>query len=154
MPQTNVLRAEQLSEGALRLPAFGPAAKSFWAVTVAITVVTEVVPVPLMPPLPFYSYCVFKLISFVTLGYIGPLAFRRFNALNRGILLATISAACVESSQGLLHHGHSFHWYEMAVKLALILLGFALGLDACYDRRISLGLLQIHLTDKQLRPKC
>jgi hypothetical protein len=144
MSQTNVLRAKQPA-GALRLPVFGFAAKSFWAIVVAITVVTEVIPIPLMPPLPFYSFGVSKLISFVALGYLAPLAFRRFNALNRGILLATISAACVESLQGLLHHGHSFHWYEMAVKLTLILLGFALGLDVCYDRRISLGPLQIDL---------
>jgi hypothetical protein len=145
MSQTSVLRVNQSNLGALRLPAFGPAAKSFWAILVAITVVTEVIPVPLMPPLPFYSYCALKLISFVALGYVAPLAFRRFNALNRGILLATISATCVESLQGLVRHGHSFHWYEMAVKLVLILLGFAFGLDACYDRMISIGRLRVHL---------
>jgi hypothetical protein len=144
MSQTNALRAKQPG-GALRLPVFGAAAKSFWAVLVAITVVMELIPVPLMPPLLYYSYAVSKLISFVALGYVAPLAFHRFNALNRGIVLATISAACVESLQGLLHHGHSFHWYEMAVKLTLILLGFALGLDVCYDRRISLGPLRIDL---------
>jgi hypothetical protein len=149
MSQTNVLRAKQLG-GALRLPVFGLVAKSFWAIVVAATVVTEVIPVPLMPPLPFYSYGVSKLISFVAVGYVAPLAFRRFNALNRGILLATISAVCVESLQGLLHHGHSFHWYELGVKLLLIFVGFALALEARYNGKISIGPINISLIGQEM----
>jgi hypothetical protein len=103
-------------------------------------------PIPLMPPVPFYSYGAAKAICFVVLGYLAPLAFWRFNALNRGILLAAISATFVESLQGLLHRGHSFHWYELVVKLGLILIGFALALDARYERMISIGRFHIRLT--------
>ena len=103
-----------------------------------------------MPPLPFYAYCAAKLVFFIAIGFLAPLAFWRFNALNRGILLAAISAAAVESLQGVLHHGHSFHWYELLIKLALILLGFALALDARYERKISIGPVHIQLVGHHL----
>jgi hypothetical protein len=125
-------------------------AKFLWTGIVAVTVVTEVMPIPLMPRAPFYAYCAAKLICFVAVGYLAPLAFWRFNALNRGILLAAISATCVESLQGILRYGHSFHWYELLVKLALILLGFALALDARYERRISIGKITIRLLGEKL----
>jgi hypothetical protein len=145
MPQTNALPGKREDSSELRIRVFSPATKSLWAIVVAIITITEVMPIPLMPPLPFYSYQAAKLICFVALGYLAPLAFWRFNALNRGILLAAISATCVESLQGILRHGHSFHWYELAVKLALILLGFALALDARYEHAISIGSLHIRL---------
>jgi len=150
MAQANVLETKRQSPGALRLRVFTPGMKALWAVIVMITVVSETVPIPLMPPVFFYSYCAAKLICFVAIGYLAPLAFWRFNALNRGILLASISAACVESLQGLLHHGHSFHWYELVVKLALILLGFALALDARYERVISIGPIRFRLTGEHI----
>ena len=129
---------------------FSPAIKLLWTGIVTVTVVTEVMPIPLMPRTPFYAYCAAKLICFVAVGYLAPLAFWRFNALNRGILLAAISAGCVESLQGILHYGHSFHWYELLVKLMLILLGFALALDARYERRISIGKTCIRLVGEKL----
>jgi hypothetical protein len=150
MSQTNVIPTKRQESGQLHLRVFSPATKSLWAAVVAITVVCEVMPIPLLSPLPFYSYCAFKLICFVALGYIAPLAFWRFNALNRGISLATISAACVESLQGLLHHGHSFHWYELVVKLALILFGFALALDARYERMVSIGPIHVRLVGEHI----
>jgi hypothetical protein len=150
MAQANVLETKRQNPGALRFRVFTPGMKALWAVIVVITVVSEIVPIPLMPPVPFYSYCAAKLICFVAIGYLAPLAFWRFNALNRGILLASISAACVESLQGLLHHGHSFHWYELVVKLALILLGFALALDARYERMISIGPIRCRLTGEHI----
>ena len=90
---------------------------------------------PLMPPLPFYSYKTAKIICFVAIGYLALLAFLQFSALNRGVILAAISATTVEFLQGLLHHGHSFHWYELIVNLALSFLGFALALDARHGKQ-------------------
>jgi glycopeptide antibiotics resistance protein len=125
---------------------FGLTFKVLWALVIAVTVTTEVIPIPLMPRIPFYSYCTAKLICFVALGYFAPLVFSRFNSLNRGILLAALSATCIESLQGLMRHGHSFHWYELVIKLALILLGVALALDARYEQMISIGPIHIPLT--------
>jgi hypothetical protein len=126
--------------------------KLVWAAIVLVTIVVEVMPIPLMPPLPFYSYCTAKLICFIALGYIAILAFWRFDALNRGLLLATISAVTIESLQGLLHHGHSFHFYELLVKLALIFLGYALALDARYEGVIAIGPIHIRLWSRISSP--
>ncbi len=115
--------------------------------------VAEVIPLPLLPPLPFYSYKVMKVLFFIALGYLAPLAFWRFNALTRGIFLAAISATFVETLQGLIHSGHSFHWYEMLLKLGLILLGFTRALDGRYEQRISLGRIHIRLIGEHLQVK-
>lgn len=148
--RTKVLPAKSENSREPHLRVFSPAAKAVWAVIVSITIITEIMPIPLMPPIPFYSYKAAKVICFLALGYLAPLAFWKFNALNRGILLAAISAACVESLQGLLRRGHSFHWYELLVKLGLILLGFALALDARYERAITVGPIRIRLVGEHL----
>ncbi len=146
MSRTNALPSKHDNSIELRLRAFSLPIKAVWAIIVTVTVTSEIMPIPLMPPVPFYSYKLAKAICFVVLGYLAPLAFWRFNALNRGILLAAISAATVESLQGLLHHGHSFHWYELLVKLGLILFGFTLALDARYERAILISRLHIRFT--------
>jgi hypothetical protein len=135
------------------LKVFTPTLRILWIAAVAITVVSEVVLLPTNPPLPpiaHYSYKILKLLLFVVVGYLAPLAFWRFNALNRGILLAAVSAMGVEVLQGIIGRGHSFHWYEMLLKLGLILFGFALALDARYDRQISAGPIHISLTGDHL----
>jgi len=121
-----------------------------WCAIFALTVVSEVYPFPLLPPIPFYTIWCTKLVLFLVLGYMAPLTFWRFNALNRGVLLAAGSASLVEGLQGILGHGHAFHWYELLVKLALILLGFVVGLEAVHDREILLGPLRIALAGEHL----
>jgi glycopeptide antibiotics resistance protein len=150
MSQTNILRIKPLKE-ALSVPVLGVPAKALWTIVLAVTVLTEVIPVPLMLPPLFYSYSISKVVAFIVLGYLTPLALRRFDALKQGILLATMSAAAVEALQGLLHHGHSFHWYELGIKLLLISGGFALALEARYDHKISLGPINIPLTGQDIR---
>ena len=87
---------------------------------------------------------------FFLVGLLSPLAFWHFNAVNRGLLLASVSAVSVELLQGYLRHGHSFNWYEVGVKLALIFFGFALAIDARSDGQIGIGPLQIRLTGEHL----
>jgi hypothetical protein len=145
MPHANASSPKHENFREKHLRVFSLATKAIWGLIVATTVVTEVIPIPLMHPFPFYSYKAAKLVCFVALGYLAPLAFWRFNALNRGILLAAASATSVESLQGLLRHGHSFHWYELLAKLGLILFGFALALDARYERMISIGPIHVRL---------
>ncbi len=137
-------------DSALSLRAFGAGARFVWLLIFTITVVSDVYPFPLLPPLVFYTIWGIKLLLFFLLGYVAPLAFWRFNALNRGVTLAALSATFVEAVQGIVGHGHSFHWYELIVKLALILLGFGLALEAVYDRKISIGPLKIYLTGQHL----
>jgi hypothetical protein len=111
-------------------------------------VVSELISVPVWPPPIYYPYQIMKLTGFVVVGVLTPLAFWRFNALNRGLLYAALSAAFVESMQAIVnrgHSGHSFHWYELAVKLVLILFGFSIGLDVRYERQIKIGPVQLIL---------
>jgi hypothetical protein len=139
------LDSEQAKPSGFAIRSFSKSLRICWLVIFAITVVSEVYPFPLLPPGTFYSIWTVKLLLFLILGYMGPLAFWRFNALNRGIVLAAGSAALVEFLQGALGHGHAFHWYELLVKLALILAGFIVGLGAMHDRQIVIGPLHIAL---------
>ena len=117
-----------------------------WFALAAMTVISEVVPIPHMSRLLHYGvYTPCKLICFMMAGFLTPLAFSRINNLNRGIAFAAVSAAAVEVLQGLIGNGHSFHVYELAVKLGIILFGFMMGLDARFEGALSLGILQITL---------
>jgi hypothetical protein len=139
------LDSEQPRPDDFSIRSFSKSLRIGWLIVFAITVLSEVYPFPLLPPGPFYSIWTVKLLLFLVLGYMAPLAFWRFNALNRGIVLAAGSAAFVEFLQGTLGHGHAFHWYELLVKLALILAGFIVGLGAVHDRQIVIGPLRIAL---------
>jgi hypothetical protein len=145
MYRTTDLPAKQQTSGELRLRISSTASKLLWALIVTVTIVNELIPIPRWTVATSYLFYAAKIICFFALGYLAPLAFLRFNALNRGILLATFSATCVETLQGFWHHGHSFHWYELAGKLALILVGFALALDARYEGMISIGPIRLRL---------
>lgn len=103
-----------------------------------------------MAPFPFYVIKCAKLVLFLVLGYLAPLAFWRFNALNRGVMLAAGSSALIEGLQGILGNGHAFHWYELLMKLVLILLGFIAGLEAIYNGAIVIGPLRIPLAGDHL----
>jgi hypothetical protein len=133
----------------LCLPVFGPTVRSIWAVVLTATVLSEVLPIPHMTLVSFYSYCAGKAVMFLAVGYLTPLAFWRFD--DRGFLAAAACAAFVETLQGIVGRGHSFHWYEMGVKLMLIFLGFVLALEARYERRILHGRLRIQLVSPHFR---
>jgi hypothetical protein len=133
--------------------AFSISIRILFVALVALLVFAELTSVPMWPPPIYYPWQISKLIAFVVIGILTPLAFWRFNALNRGLLYAALSAASVESMQAIVnrgHSGHSFHWYELAIKLVLILFGFAIGLDIRYERQIKVGPLQLllHAPDK------
>lgn len=132
------------------LPVFTPGTRALWVFLALTTIFLEVIPIPLMPPVPFYAYCAGKALLFLLLGFIAPLAFWSFNALNRGIIFAALSACCVETIQAIWGHGHSFHWYELIVKLVIILLGFALALNDRYDHEINIGPIRIRLVGEHL----
>lgn len=137
----------------LRLPVFTAWMRGFWFAAVLATVISETVYVPLMAPVYFYSYCAMKGFFFLLVGYLAPLAFWRFNALNRGILYAALSSTAVEALQLLVPNGHRFHWYELVLKLAVILFGFALALDARYERETAAGPIRVVLDDNIRGPK-
>ncbi len=71
---------------------------------VAVTIVVEVIILPTNPPLspgPHYAYKFFKLLLFVGVGYLAPLAFWRFNALTRGIMLPSFRQCASKHSRAL-----------------------------------------------------
>jgi hypothetical protein len=132
-------------------PAFSRTPKLWWFGLLALTIVSEVEPLPhlMYPPL-FYSYKLVKGLLFFALGYATPLAFWRFNSLGRGMLLAAASAIVVEALQGY-SSGHKFSFIELLLKLIVIFAGFALALNARYEQKISLGHWCIQLKSEHFR---
>ena len=123
---------------------FSDYSRVLWLAVATITIVSEIVPNPQLRAVLFYGlYSPAKLLCFLALGFLTPLAFARHRELNRGIAFAAVSAALIEGLQGLVGNGHSFHWYELVAKLIVILFGFVLGLDARYERDLSIGVFQV-----------
>ena len=120
-----------------------------WFTVAIATVILEVIPVHLPPPV-FYTYKVTKCILFAALGYLTPLTFWRFNHLNLGLLFATVSATAIELLQGVIGHGHSLSGVELVAKLVIIFAAFAAALDARYECSINLGGVRIRLVSEHL----
>lgn len=128
----------------LTLPILTRPLQIAWAILALTTVISEIAPNPHLPYfLHYWVYSPAKLIAFLALGFLVPLAFARLNNLNWGMALAALSAATIEILQGIIGNGHSFHWYELCAKLTFILVGFMLGLEARYAGRLSLLILRI-----------
>jgi hypothetical protein len=141
------------------LRVFGTSLRVAWLAVAILTTLSEVIPFPLLIVTPhvtlsyslFYGYKTAKVALFLILGYLTPFTFWRFNSLTAGLLFATLSAALVESLQGLgISHGHRFSWLELTVKLCLVLIGFTLALEARYEGSLKLGKRRIVLTGPHL----
>ena len=148
MTRGSVLPKQQPRQFVVNINAFSISIRILFIVIVSAMVIGELTSVPMWPPPIYYPYCFIKLVGFVVIGILTPIAFWRFNALNRGLLYAALSAAFVETMQAIVnrgHSGHAFHWYELAVKLVLILLGFSIGLDIRYERQLRIGPIQFLL---------
>jgi hypothetical protein len=130
----------------IAIPIFNVWTRALWIALAVTTVISEIVPIPHMSPILHYGvYSPAKLACFLLIGFFTPLAFARLDALSRGIAFAAGCATVVEVLQGIVGNGHSFHFYELAVKLTIILFGFMLGLEARYEGRMTLGILRINL---------
>ncbi len=142
MTRGSIFPKQQPHSMLLNVHVFGLPIRMWFIALVSALVIGELTSVPMWPPVIFYPYCALKLLGFIAIGILTPIAFWRFNALNRGLLYAAFSAALVETLQAIVnrgHSGHAFHWYELAVKLVLILFGFSIGLDIRYERQLKLG---------------
>lgn len=135
---------------AFTIKLFGATLRTLWVLLAAMMIFAEVIPMPLIPPVPFYAYVGSKLIGFAILGYLTPLTFWRFGSLGRGVAFGLLSTAGIETIQGLIE-GHRFSFFEMFVKLSLLLIGFGLALLARYDKHIHVGRLHIGLDDQHWR---
>lgn len=134
----------------MRVHVFNNYSKALWLALAATTVVSEVIPTPQLRPLFFYGlYGPAKIVCFLALGFLTPLAHARMSAMNRGIAFATLSSAVIECLQVLIGNGHRFHWYEMSIKLIVILFGFMFGLDARLEKSFSLGGFQVTLLSEE-----
>ena len=123
--------------------------KLLWMILAAVTVVSETIPTPHVGPWFFYGlYGPSKLLCFLALGFLTPLAFALLGNLNRAIVFALSSAIVMEALQLLIGNGHRFHWYELFAKLLVIFFGFAFGLDARSDHEFILGPVRIALFSK------
>jgi hypothetical protein len=117
-----------------------------WGFFFASTIIAEVVPAPPVPAIVFYAFLIIKLTLFVSLGFVTPLTYWRFDSLGRGLLFSCAGALMTELVQRF-SPGHSTSLYEFAGKSCLLFIGFALALVARYEREIVLGPLHIELDD-------
>jgi glycopeptide antibiotics resistance protein len=113
---------------------FGRSIQVIWMGILGLTVLSEIYPFPLIPPLPFYTIRCTKLLLFFLVGYVVPFGFWRFRSLGVGIIFAFASTVFIEVLQGWLGHGHALHWYEMLVKVILIFGGYCMGCGGVYKR--------------------
>ena len=130
---------------------FGRNIRVAWVVVVVVMNFAEVMPRPLWwtPPI-YYSYQGSKLLGFAILGYLTPLTFWRFGNLGRGVAFGLVSTAGIESIQNFIE-GHHFSFFEMGVKLVILMVGFGLALLARYDKHIHVGPVWIDLVDEHWR---
>jgi hypothetical protein len=129
--------------------AFSKGLLVIWMTVAVVTVTLEIIPAR-FHPLMFYSYKTIKVLLFLALGYLTPLAFWRFDRLTLGLCFAGASATAIELLQGIIGNGHAFSWMELLAKLALIGFGFVLALDARYERAILIGPLHFRLVSDHL----
>jgi hypothetical protein len=122
-----------------------------WVGLVALMIFAEVMPRPLWwtPPI-YYTYQISKLLGFAMLGYLTPLTFWRFGSLGRGVAFGLLSTAGIESVQNFIE-GHHFSFFEMGVKLAILMVGFGLALLTRYDKHIRVGPVWVDLVDEHWR---
>lgn len=141
--------------GSRVLRVFSTSFRVAWLAVAILTTLSELIPFPLLIVTPhialsyslFYTYKTAKVLLFLILGYLTPLTFWRFNSLTVGLIFSALSAALVESLQGLgVSHGHRFSWWELVAKLCLVVIGFTLALEARYEGSIKLGKFRIALT--------
>jgi glycopeptide antibiotics resistance protein len=123
---------------------FNTTFRLLWLLVAVLTIVLEVMPAH-FPPALFYAYDLAKGVLFAALGYLTPLAFRRFHSLNLGFVFAGVSSAGVELLQGFIANGHAFTWIDLFAKLFIISFGFILGLNARYDHAVQVGRLRLRL---------
>jgi len=113
---------------------FGRSIQAIWIGIFGLTVLSEIYPFPLMPPLPFYTVQCIKLLLFFLVGYVLQFGFWRSRSSGLGILFAFASAVSIEVLQGWLRQGHAFHWYEMLIKAIVIFGGYCMGCGSVYKR--------------------
>jgi len=121
-------------------------ARLSWCALSMIALASELIPMPGIPPALFYSYKASKALIFLLLGFVTPLCFWRFDSLGLGLLFSIIAAGSAELVQTGFQ-GHRSSYVEFFLKLLLLLAGFAVGLNARYDRKLQIGSFCLRLFD-------
>jgi hypothetical protein len=124
---------------------FSARVKLVWLGTYLFLAAAELIAVGQMPAPEYCLYYAVKVTAFFALGFLIPLAFQTLNGLAVATLSAFAAAGSIEAIQTMMHNGHSFHWHELAGKIALITLGFAFALERRYERRMSVGPFAVQL---------
>jgi hypothetical protein len=118
-----------------------------WFILSILLLLAELLPRPNFAPLMYYSYSGAKVLMFVSLGFLTPLTFWRFDRLGLGVLFSVAAAGLAELSQSAFP-GHRSSFPEFLLKLLLLVIGFTVALNVRYDRRLALGRrFGVRLTD-------
>lgn len=131
---------------------FGVAVRSLWFLLLVCTLTSELV--PLSPgfearfsPLTFHFYQAAKMISFFVFGFLTPISWWSSRSLGTGAIFAIVTTAIVELAQAFIP-GHRTSVFELLVKLLLLFIGFASGLDVRHDQRFTAGPVRVRLSSR------
>jgi hypothetical protein len=137
---------------AVTVPMFGAAVRSLWLVVLVCTMTSELVPLSLafearFSPLTFYFYEGAKLVAFFVFGFLTPISWWGSRSLGKGAIFAIATTAIAELAQAFIP-GHRTSVFELLVKLFLLFIGFAFGLDVRHDQRLTAGPLRVRLSSR------
>jgi hypothetical protein len=117
---------------------FTPQWKIAWFAQLTLITLMEITPFHSehVPSEWFYTYQLSKCLVFWVLGWQTAVAFQSYSASLYALLSALGCSAGVEAMQNLVF-GHRFSLVELGGKLAIICIGFTLGLVSVHDHRVS-----------------
>jgi hypothetical protein len=134
------------------IPVFSRPLRVLLLLVVAVTIASEIIPIPGLHPVAFYFYKSSKGLLFLLLGAVTPLALWRFDSMNRGLIFAASSAILVEASQTFIP-GHRFSLFELLAKLVLILIGFIFAMNVLFERKFRIFGFQLRFESSHLTPR-
>jgi hypothetical protein len=134
---------------------FGVPLRAVWFLALMGTLISELVPLSAtfesrFSPFAFYSYQGAKLMAFMGLGFLTPLAWWHYKRLGIGVLFMIAITVTVEILQFLIP-GHRTSGVELVVKIVLLLTGFVCGLDVRKYQRFTVGPLSVRFTSRHWR---
>lgn len=152
MRRVSAITALRFRSREMTLPILTASMRWSWITFVSATIVVELVSMPEMLRSILYVVWALKFVIFCLVGFLAPLAFDRFNAFLRGLVLGGVTATGIEMLQAVIGTGHSFRLHELIFKLLFIVAGFCMGIVARYESAIILGPISIRLTIPQRIP--
>ena len=128
------------------IPLFGNVLRNIWILIFLLTISAEIVPLPILGGVRYFTYLSSKLVLFALLGFLTPLTFWRFTTLNLSFFVGLSASFAVEIAQYFIP-GHAFSFKELFAKGLLLGGGFAFAIVCRYESNVKLGPIRVSLVN-------